>query len=155
MLGDFHGHDQLADLMADGIAITNPLIGLDRCLAGAAGRGPVLDDHIGIGDHRAVATRMPGPAALTAPRPGLLGALGTRRRRVTRGRQRTVARIPADLTLEFLDPGHQREHKIDDLLRVTLDRRPQTLSPHTARFPAPGRNPVPSPEDPLNVYLLE
>jgi hypothetical protein len=152
VLGDLHGHDQLADLMTDRIAISDPPVGPDRRLAGAAGRRPVLDDHIGIGDHRAVAARMTGLAALTASRPGLLGALGTRGRRVTRGRQRAVARISADLPLELLDPGHQREHQIDDRLRVTLDRRPQILSPHIARFPAPSRNPAPSPDDPLNAY---
>ncbi|MCP9492059.1 MAG: hypothetical protein MSC31_19610, partial [Solirubrobacteraceae bacterium MAG38_C4-C5] len=97
-------------------------------------------------------TAVAGLAALLAPGPGLLGALRAGGRRVTRRRQRAVRRITTDLTLKLFNTRHQRKHQIDHLPRVTLDRRPQILSPHTARFPAPTRNPPRSRDDPLNAY---
>ena len=140
--------------MGNRVTISDPVRLTNRRATATTLRRPVRLDTIRVRDHRPVLTAMTGLTALPTPRTLLLRPLLPRFRRIARRRQRTVTRATTDLPLELLDPRHQRQHQIDDRLRITLDRRPQLLTPHTARFPATSRNPLRTPDDPLNAYPL-
>jgi len=152
MLTHLHNDTDVAHLMGDRVTISEPVRLTNRRATTTTLRRPIRLDAIRAGNHRPVLAGMTGLPALPAPRTLLLRPLLPGFRRIARRRQRTVARATTDLPLELLYPRHQRQHQIDDRLRIALDRSPELLPPHTARFPATSRNPLRTPDDPLNAY---
>ena len=91
VLGDLDAHDDLADLMSDGVARADAVAVGDLLAAARARLRPVLDDMVGVGDDRTVLARVTLLAALLALRL-LARAFLARTGRVLRRWQRAVAR---------------------------------------------------------------
>jgi hypothetical protein len=161
VLGDLGAHDDVADLVAHGLAIADAVVLADRRATGAACRWPVLDQSVGVGDHLTVLARVAGLPALTAT--GLLGRPRLARLgRVTRRRQRAVARTAARLTLKLLhprgeasvrrdqliDPRRLRRDQCSDRLRIAAVDQTDLVAPHKRKIPCKRRDPSTHPTTP-------
>jgi hypothetical protein len=79
--------------MSDRVTLVEAVAVIELPAAPRANRRPMLNDMVGVGDHRPVLAQMALLAALLAP--GLLlGALLARLRRVTGWRQRAASYFP-------------------------------------------------------------
>lgn len=113
--------DLVADRLADRLAIAQP------AAAAIATLGRVLDRAIGVGDHRAMMTLMPGLPARLAARTLPRRALG-RLRRIAGRRPRAVRRVLAQPTAQLLQLDHHQ--------RQLLTQR-RVLCPQLAKLVRP------------------
>jgi hypothetical protein len=142
MLTHLDDNLDVADLMGDGVAVRHPVLLADQRAATITLRRPVRLHAIRVSDHRAVLAGMPGLTALRTPRPFLPRPRLTRIRRITRRRQRTVARVTTDLTLELINPCHQlidplglRLNHSHDSIKPGRIQRLNLIPPHERKIP--------------------
>jgi len=141
VLADGEMHPHVGDLMGDRRPVADQLARGELVPAPTAGRRPVIDRLVGIGDHRATRARMALLAALLAPR-ALASPAPRHRRRIARGRARGVRRgLPQPprklLNLraqrgDLLGLGDQHRH---DRLGTRRRHRLRIRSPHPCKIP--------------------